>query len=481
MHFFKIKRILTAALLSATVFSAVVFSVSPAMATNNTDTESDRSSDTSDSSGEISWPKGPKVNSKSAVLMDVDSGTVLYSKKPNAKHYPASITKIMTAMVALEHSSLDETVTYSKDAVAQSYGGTSSISRDIGEKMTMEESLYGMMLESANECAWAIAEHVGGTEENFIKMMNDKAKSLGCTHTHFDNPNGLPDKEHWTSALDMAKISRAAYQNPIFAKITGTKTYVIPPTNKHKDSTYLNNHHCMLNYYHTSRYLYDYCVGGKTGYTVAAKSTLVTYAKKDGRTLVCVVMCAQTPNHWLDTRKLLDWGFENFKSVKVSDLSNLSVDSSKLGTTNYGADSSLISVDDSSTIMIPKNASESDVTTSLKKSSSSDGSVIGLMEFKYGNKKVGTCQLKADSSEESSYPFHNLSANEADKNGNSSSFIQVNIFLIVIAAALALAAAIGIFLLLRHIYWSVSKHQRDVHSAKKGRIKYKKIRNNDKH
>ncbi|MCI6648894.1 MAG: hypothetical protein MSH24_05110, partial [Lachnospiraceae bacterium] len=141
MHFFKIKRILTAALLSATVFSAVVFSVSPAMATNNTDTESDRSSDTSDSSGEISWPKGPKVNSKSAVLMDVDSGTVLYSKKPNAKHYPASITKIMTAMVALEHSSLDETVTYSKDAVAQSYGGTSSISRDIGEKMTMEESL----------------------------------------------------------------------------------------------------------------------------------------------------------------------------------------------------------------------------------------------------------------------------------------------------------------------------------------------------
>lgn len=479
MYFINFKKIFATVVLSTTVFSSVALGAAPVMATGTTDTaKSDGSSD--NSSGGISWPKGPKVESKSAVLMDVDSGTVLYSKKPNAKRYPASITKIMTAMVALEHSSLDETVTYSKDAVAQSYGGTSSISRDIGEKMTMEESLYGMMLESANECAWAIAEHVGGTEENFIKMMNDKAESLGCTNTHFDNPNGLPDKEHWTTALDMAKISRAAYQNPIFAKITGTRTYVIPPTNKHKDSTYLNNHHCMLNYYHTSRYLYDYCVGGKTGYTVAAKSTLVTYAKKDGRTLVCVVMCAQTPNHWLDTRKLLDWGFENFKSVKVSDLSNLSVDSSKLGTTNYGADSSLISVDDSSTIMIPKNASESDVTTSLKKSSSSDSSVIGLMEFKYGNKKVGTCQLKANTSEESSYPFHNLSANLDDKN-DSSSFIQVNIFLIVIAAALALAAAIGIFLLLRHIYWSVSKHQRDVHSAKKGRIKYKKIRNNDKH
>jgi D-alanyl-D-alanine carboxypeptidase (penicillin-binding protein 5/6) len=477
MHFINLKKFLAAVVLSTTVFSSVALGAAPVMATGTTDTtKSDGSSD--NSSDEISWPKGPKVESKSAVLMDVDSGTVLYSKKPNTKHYPASITKVMTAMVALEHSSLDETVTYSKDAVAQSYGGTSSISRDIGEKMTMEESLYGMMLESANECAWAIAEHVGGTEENFVKMMNEKAKSLGCTNTHFDNPNGLPDEKHWTTALDMAKISRAAYQNPVFAKITGTKTYVIPPTNKHKDSTYLNNHHCMLNYYHTSRYLYDYCVGGKTGYTVAAKSTLVTYAKKDGHTLVCVVMCAKTPNHWLDTRKLLDWGFDNFKSVKVSELSSLSQDTSKLGSTNYGADSSLISVDGSATIMIPKKASESDVTVSLSKSASSDSSVIGLMVFKYGNKKVGTYQLKANSSDETSYPFHNLSGKD---NSSSDSVLQINIFLIVIIAAIALAAAIGLFILLRRIFWAVSKHKRDVHSAKKGRIKYKKIRNNDKH
>ena len=474
MHFLNFKRIFSVVLVSATVFSTCVTVASPVYAADST-----KSSSSSDSSsGEVLWPKGPGVESKSAVLMDVDSGTVLYSKKPNDKHYPASITKVMTALVALENSSLDDVVTYSADAVAQSYGGTSSISRDIGEKMTMEESLYGMMHESANECAWAIAEHVGGTEENFVKMMNEKAKSLGCTHTHFDNPNGLPDKKHWTTALDMAKISRAAYQNPVFAKITGTKTYVIPPTNKHKDSTYLNNHHCMLNYYHTSKYLYDYCVGGKTGYTVAAKSTLVTYAKKDGRTLVCVVMCAQTPNHWLDTRKLLDWGFKNFKSVKVSELSSLTQDTSKLGSTNYGADSSLISVDNSATIMIPKKASESDVSVSLSKSSSSDDSVIGLMVFKYGTKKVGTYQLKANSSDETSYPFHNLSAKD---NSGSGSVIQINVFLIVIIAAIALAAAVGLFILLRHIFWAVSKHQRDVHSKKKGYITYKKIRNNDRH
>lgn len=463
MHF-SLKKITAVVLFSATVFYSGFSAITPVAHATSTD--------------EISWPKGPKVGSKSAVLMDVDSGTVLYSKKPNAKHYPASITKVMTALVALEHSSLDEVVTYSQDAVAQSYGGTSSISRDVGEKMTMEESLYGMMLESANECAWAIAEHVGGTEKNFIKMMNDKAKSLGCTHTHFDNPNGLPDEKHWTSALDMAKISRAAYENPVFAKITGTKTYVIPPTNKHKDKTFLNNHHCMLNFYHTSRYLYDYCVGGKTGYTVAAHSTLVTYAKKDGRTLVCVVMCAKTPDHWNDTRKLMDWGFKNFKSVKVSSLENLSQQTSKLGSTTYGADSSLISVDDSASVMLPKKASTDDISMSIQKSSASKDNVIGLMVFKYGNKKIGTSQLMANTSDETDYPFHNV---DEKKGGSSVSYLQINVFLIVIIAAIALAVAIGLFFLLRHLFWSVSKHHRDVNSEKKGHIEYKKIRNNDRH
>ncbi|MQN01968.1 MAG: D-alanyl-D-alanine carboxypeptidase [Lachnospiraceae bacterium] len=465
MRFSLFKRVCAAALLSSTVFCSSICIISPV----NVQAATSKSS---------KWPKGPDVESKSAVLMDVDSGTVLYSKKPNDKHFPASITKVMTALVALEHSSLDETVTYSRLAVAQSAGGTSSIARDVGEKMTMEESLYGMMLESANECAWAIAEHVGGTEKNFIKMMNAKAKSLGCTHTHFDNPNGLPDDKHWTSALDMAKISRAAYKNPVFAKITGTKHMVLPPTNKHKDPTPLNNHHCMLNFFHTSRYLYDYCVGGKTGYTVAARSTLVTYAKKDGKTLVCVVMCAETPNHWLDTRKLMDWGFDNFKRVKVSDIENITQHVSKLGKSNYGADSSLISVDDSSTIMIPKSASKSDVKMSLSKSTSSSDNVIGLMNFKYGDKTVGNCNLLANSSDVKSYPFHNLSTK---KGGSSVSTIQINVFFIAIVCIVAVAIILGLVFLLRHIFWSISKRRRDVTSEKKGHISYKKIRDNDHH
>lgn len=469
MKLLLIKKITSVICLTAAVFS---LSLSPAICSYATaaDTETSDSKQTS-----TDWPKGPSVGSKSAVLMDVDSGTVLYSKKPNSKHFPASITKIMTCLLAVENSSLDETVTFSKEAVAQSAGGSSSISRDVGEKMTMEECLYGMMLESANECAWAIAEHVGGTEEKFVDMMNAKAKSLGCTHTHFTNPNGLPDDDHWTSALDMARISRVAYHNSVFAKIVGTKTYQIPPTNKHKDITYLNNHHCMLNFYHTSQYLYDYCVGGKTGYTIAARSTLVTYAKKDGKTLVCVVMCAERPDHWTDTRKLFDWGFDHFKSVKVSDMENLSGQTDKIGSVNYGNSDQMVTADSDSTIMIPVDASENSVSMSIKKSSSDDEDVIGLMVFRLGRKKVGTCQLLVKSSELTTYPFHNLSTKEG---GSDVTYVQVNILYIIVLAVVIIAACIGLFFLIRHIYWNVSRHHRDSVSDRKGHITYTKIRNN---
>lgn len=464
-----IRKIIGIVVMGAAIFTNIsgVNTVASA-AENNTESTSATST---------AWPKGPKVGSKSAVLMDVDSGTVLYNKKGDTKHYPASITKVMTALVALEHSKLTDTVTFSQDAVAQSYGGTSSISRDVGEKMTMEETLYGMMLESANECAWAIAEHVGGTEENFIKMMNEKAKELGCTHTHFHNPNGLPDDQHWTTALDMARISRAAYQNPTFAKICGTKHYIIPPTNKHKDETYLNNHHCMLNFYHTSRYLYDYCVGGKTGYTTKANSTLVTYARKDGMTLVCVVMCAKSPDHWNDTRKLIDWGFKNFKNVKVSELKDLSQATDKLGSTTYGADSTLIEPSEDGSVMLPKKAELSDVNMTVEKSSSASKNIVGLLVFSYDGRKVGTTQLLSTEREDSVYPFHNLSTSTNDgKNG----FLQLNILLIVVIAAIALAIAIGLFFLLKNILWAVQRKRRDSYSDKKGRIKYKKIRNNQR-
>ena len=156
------------------------------------------------------WPEGPQIAGESAIVMEVSTGTVLYEKNSRQHFYPASITKIMTALLASEKSGLNEDVTFSHDAVFNTEG--SGISRDVGEIMTMEECLYGLMLESANECAYAIAEHTGKDYDRFIRLMNKRAKKLGCKDTHFNNPHGLPDEDHWTCAYDMALISREALQ-----------------------------------------------------------------------------------------------------------------------------------------------------------------------------------------------------------------------------------------------------------------------------
>lgn len=249
------------------------------------------------------WPTGPAVQAASAIIMDASTGTVLYEKDADTPRYPASITKIMTTLLALENCNLDEMVHFSATAVYENEGGTSHIARDLDEEMTLEQCLYGIMLESANECSYAVAEHVGGGDyQKFIDMMNAKAAELGCTNTHFNNCNGLPDPAHVVSARDMALISREAIKNSMFRKIVGTVRYEIPPTNKHADPTPLNNHHQMISAYKGRQNLYEYCIGGKTGWTSDAGNTLVTFAEKDGMTLICVVMNCTAAANFLDTQ-----------------------------------------------------------------------------------------------------------------------------------------------------------------------------------
>ncbi|MBQ9633326.1 MAG: D-alanyl-D-alanine carboxypeptidase [Lachnospiraceae bacterium] len=266
------------------------------------------------------WPEEVTLSApkEAAVVMDMDSMAVLYGKHMLKKHYPASITKVMTALVAIENGSLKDTVKFSRDAVYNIERDSAHIARDVGEKMSLKNCLYGMMLESANECANAIAEHVGGDYDTFIRMMNKKAKALGCQNTHFVNPHGLHNDKHYTCAYDMALIAREAYQNKTFRKIVGTATYTIPPTNLHAEGTLLTNHHAMLHVYRTSKYLYEYCVGGKTGYTTQAMNTLVTYAKKGDQKLVCIIMNAGQYMHYNDTRALLDYSFAHFHTVPIT-------------------------------------------------------------------------------------------------------------------------------------------------------------------
>lgn len=257
------------------------------------------------------WPQSEDIQCSTGVVMEANTGEILFSKGMDDPRYPASITKIMTVLVALENSTLDTTVTFTETGMADAYSGSSNIIPHIGETFTMEQCLYMMMLKSANDVCTQVAEVVGGTVENFVGMMNQKAAELGCTNTHFNNASGLPDENHYTSAHDMALISQAALKNEMFRTVTSTEFYNVPATEFSGVRSY-SNHHSML--MKTPDWYYEGCIGGKTGYTDASQNTLVTYVDCDGMELIVVVMrgndgavvCA-------DTKQLLEYSRANFR------------------------------------------------------------------------------------------------------------------------------------------------------------------------
>lgn len=425
------------------------------------------------------WPSSIDVSSNGAIVMEIESGAILYDKNMNTQFYPASITKVLTTLLAVENCKMDEIVTFSSDAVFKNEGDTSHIGRDLGEQMTMEQCLYAVMLESANECAYAVAEHVGGGDINkFIDMMNEKAKELGCKNSHFANPNGLPNPDHYTSPYDMALISKAAYNNKTFAKITGTKSYTIPPTNKHSEPTLLNNHHAMLNYYQTNKYLYDYCVGGKTGYTDASGATLVTYAKKDGMTLVCVTMNAAQPAHYVDTTNLFNYCFDNFAVYNMSNngASFLENVSSKLGALNE--DSKYIKVADNGTVILPKTAEFKDAKVSVVPTKEKNGNVVGQLKYTYADRYVGKADLIFEKGDKVPYPFHNI---DEEDGGSSLTYFRFDFKMVLII--------VGAVLLLLLVYYFLKsksgkillfkKRKIDTH-IKRDRSRYKTIKTNNR-
>ncbi|MEG1291062.1 MAG: D-alanyl-D-alanine carboxypeptidase family protein [Lachnospiraceae bacterium] len=362
---------------------------------------------------EAYWPVGPEVAGESAIVMEASTGTILYEKNSHEQLYPASITKIMTSLLAIENSSLDEQVTFSYDSVHKTEG--TSISRDVDEVMTMEQCLYAVLIWSANDCAYAVGEHVGGTYDNFINMMNEKAAELGCTNTHFNNPHGLPDENHYTSSHDMALISKEALKNETFRTIVGTKRYTIPCTNKHPDEeTYLVNHHKMLFPYKDDKhFLYDYCIGGKTGWTSQAGSTLVTYGEKDGMTLICVVMKEQGSNHYLDTRNLLDYCFENFQLWNVAE-NETEYSSQNVNSKIFQNEEPFVKMNESGCIVLPKSVAFTDATSKVVDNNTSKN-VAGTIQYTYANRVVGGTDIEVTGVTVPKFPFQEQEKQETQK------------------------------------------------------------------
>ena len=261
------------------------------------------------------WPQMSEIEARSAIVMDADTGAILYSKLIDDKRYSASITKIMTCLLALENSSMDDIVTFTEEGIKEAYAGSSNCVPVLGEEFTMEQALNIMMLKSANDMATQIGVQIGGSVEGFTQMMNDRAVQLGCTGTHFNNSNGLPDENHYSTAHDFALIMQECIKNEDFRRITSTAVVTIPPTNKTSTERIYQNH-CALVVPNDSRY-YEYCIGGKTGYTDSAWRTLVSAAEKDGRRLVCVTMKCATKQDFPDTVALFEYGFNNFSVQEV--------------------------------------------------------------------------------------------------------------------------------------------------------------------
>lgn len=341
-------------------------------------------------------PESPNISADSSILMDMNTGTILYSKNENKRHYPASITKILTTLIALEHNKPKDIITFSEEAVFGIDRSSSNLAMDVDEQITMKDALYSIMLMSANEVSAAVAEHIAGSVDNFANIMNQRAKQAGTINSNFKNPHGLHDSQHYTTAYDMAMIAKEAYEIPEFRKIISTITYQIQPTNKQPEIRYLANQHYMIK---NTAYHYEGCTGGKTGFTDEAQSTLVTFAEQDNLKLVCVVLEEKGNQKYEDTIKLFDYGFNNFKAETLSVLdypSSLDVYSDSenlLGSVDIYCEQKTIDT------VIDKNISSSDIKEVINLPKRlimplEANSIIGSIDYYYNNELICKTNLK---------------------------------------------------------------------------------------
>ena len=262
------------------------------------------------------YPAEPELFAKAAILLDADTGAVIYEKAAYEKMYPASITKIMTGLLAVENCALDESVTYSANAINSLPWDASRYGLSAGETVSLRDSLYMLILCSANEVAAGLGEYISGSEEEFGKLMTERAKKAGALNTNFTNASGLHDDNHYTTAYDMAMITKAAISNPTFEGVLSSSTYTVKSTSYTSKAIQIWHTHKML--VETREAYYKYAKGGKTGFTDEAGRTLVTYASKDGMNLISVVLFSDTNHVCVDTRALFEYGFNNFKKVNVA-------------------------------------------------------------------------------------------------------------------------------------------------------------------
>lgn len=394
---------------------------------------------------------GPAVSASNYILINMDNGEVLYEHNSFEKKYPASTTKIMTAILAIENLDLNESSKVSNKAVMSISWDSSKLGLYEGEVLKNYDLLAGMMVASGNDAANVLAEAVSGSIESFVDLMNAKAKELGCTSTHFSNTHGLTDENHYTSVSDMAKIAQYAMKNPLFREIVKITEFELPMTEKCEVRRYFINTNNLLTKSRTDKYFYSPATGIKTGYTDAALNCLVASAEKDGVKLISVVLGASNIDgvnmSYKDTKELFDWGFNNYENYNVISLEEVVVEKS-IKYAKGEKTAKLVTMGELG-ILQKKGEKTEGIKTEIKldgplKAPIMNGNIVGTIEVLHNNELIGRVNLTVDKDYEYSW---------------WSAFLYV-IGRVVIISILIVLGAIGILIIIRQVEYERRRKER---------------------
>lgn len=414
------------------------------------------------------WPQGPAVGAQSAILMELNTHTILYAKNIDEKNYPASTTKILTCLLAMQNCAMNETITFSRDAIYDVPADGSRLGGvDTGDTMLMENALYSVLVLSANDVASAVGEHVAEkltgekTVAAFSELMNKKAKELGCKNTHFSNCNGLYADDHYTTAYDLALIGCEFFANEMLCKMSSMPSYHFKLKPEDEDDAWMTTKNQL---YKGKPYEYPYLLGSKTGFVSQSRQTLVSAAEKNGLKLVCVILTDETPYQFEDTITLFQYGFENFKRVSINgNETNYNVDTMDFFDTEddlFGDSTPLISMEPDAYIVLPNTAEFADASPSLTYAENTDSTnVIATIGYTYSDVNVGSCDLvfyktdtpalsfsTSNAEPESSEETAGTEAFTSDaQDGEETNIIYVNVKIVVIGI-IAAVAVIGIII-----------------------------------
>ena len=346
-----------------------------------------------------------EVEARAAILVDVNSGELLFEQNADSKQYPASLTKLMTALVVYDHCSLDEMVVVKKSAFSDLIAAGSSVNLKEGEILSVENLLYCLLVSSGNDAANALAEHAAGELTMFYRWMNEKAAELGCTGTHFANAHGLHDENHYTTARDLYRIAREFVANSELMNIANTVSYVVPATNETPNPRILNSTNYLISGIRTIRYIYSPARGIKTGTTTPAGYCLISSAEKNGLYLVSVVLGAGKDDatgdimSFVETKRMFEWGFQNFSYQDIvgsgEPITELSVEMSQEAESVVAVTQSGIShlmpkdFDEEKVVITPWLYDESLIAPVTK------GQILGEADISYNGRSYGRVKLVA--------------------------------------------------------------------------------------